>query len=85
MPHDCYIKGDLISGPVSRNYSFQAFDVANGTMTSPENILKTPIEEIALDYSKIKDGFTHTAYWKSAEVPSDNEHLAVLRKAVELY
>ena len=85
MPHGCYIKGDLISGPVSLNYSFEAFDVANGTMTPPCDMSKTPIEEIALDYSKIKDGFTHTAYWKSAEVPSDNEHLAVLRKAVGLY
>ncbi|HEY0923861.1 hypothetical protein [Rheinheimera pacifica] len=83
MPHTCFLKGDLISGPVSNNFSYQHFDNEKGEMTPPSDLTKSPIHEIALDWSKIKNGFTHTDYW-IASSPESN-HLIKLREAIALY
>ena len=83
MPHENFIKGDLISGPVSRNFSYSSFDNNTGKMMPPQQIDNTPIHEIALNYLTVKDGFTHTAYWENAG--ENGKHLDVLRQALALY
>ena len=83
MPHENFIKGDLISGPVSRNFSYSSFDNNTGKMMPPQQIEHTPIHEIALNYLTVKDGFTHTAYWENAG--NNGKHLEVLRQALALY
>lgn len=83
MPHEHFIKGDLISGPVSRNFSYASFDNKACTMLPPKHIDKTPIQEIALNYRDVRDGFTHTAYWAHSD--KSDRHLEILRKSVALY
>lgn len=86
MPHEHFYKGDFISGSVSKNFSYTAFNNEAGTIASPTNINKTTIEEISLDYKAVKKGFTHTEYWKQSELfNAKNEHLTMLRKALNLY
>lgn len=83
MPHKCIIKGDLISGPVSHNFSYCNFNNATGYMSPPKDISHSVIQEIPLDFSLIKNGFTHTEYWKSS--PISHIHIEKLRCAVGLY
>ncbi|WP_269518224.1 hypothetical protein [Alteromonas sp. BMJM2] len=87
MPHECFYKGDFISGPVGRNFSYIHFDNDLGVMTAPTDISRTPIEEIELDYKNVKNGFTHTSYWTGSleNTQQKNENLAALRKALGLY
>lgn len=82
-PHKNFVKGDLISGLVSRNFSYKSFDNNNGKMAPPEDLTKSPIEEIELDWTKIKDGFTHTEYWSPSTL--GDIHLVKLRRAIALY
>ena len=83
MPHKSFIKGDLISGNVSLNFSYNNINIESLKVTAPQNPNYTPIKEIELDYKEVKDGFTHTEYWKSSEI--GDEHLKVLRKTLDLY
>ncbi|MEP1385546.1 MAG: hypothetical protein ABJK64_17325 [Paraglaciecola sp.] len=83
MPHKNFLKGDLISGPVSKNFSYVNIEVDTLSMPPPSNLTLTPIKELELDYKKVKNGFTHTEYWQSSEI--SDEHLAELRKALALF
>ncbi|BCO20029.1 hypothetical protein KUC3_28860 [Alteromonas sp. KC3] len=87
MPHENFYKGDFISGPVSRNFSYIHIDNNSALMTPPRDICRTPIEEIKLDYREIKNGFTHTSYWTETVISSTskNINLIALRKALGLY
>lgn len=83
MPHQCFVKGDLISGPVSRNFSYQQLDLAKLIIEPPANLFRTPIQEIKLDYQQVKNGFTHSDYWQESDIA--NFHIDELRKALSLY
>ena len=83
MPHRYFIKGDFISGPVSRNFSYQKLDLAKLKIEPPANLFKSPIKEISLDYQQVKSGFTHSDYWTESDI--SNLHIDELRKALSLY
>lgn len=83
MDNEYFIKGDLISGTVSKNFSYTNVEVDSLSMTPPSNLTCTPIKEIELDYTKVKNGFTHTEYWQSSDI--SDEHLVELRKALDLF
>ncbi len=83
MPHKTFIKGDIISGNVSTNFSYDNVNAGNSTITAPQCNSCTPIKEVELDYKEVKDGFTHTEYWKSSEISDD--HLEKVREALNLY
>ncbi|WP_133468853.1 hypothetical protein [Paraglaciecola marina] len=83
MPHKNFLKGDLISGPVGKNFSYVDIEVDTLSMTPPSNLTSTPIKELELDYKKVKNSFTHTKYWQSSEI--SDEHLVELRKALALF
>lgn len=83
MPHQNFIKGDIISGNVSTNFSYDNVNMDNSTITTVQNASHTPIKEIELDYKEVKNGFTHTEYWKSSDI--EDHHLKALREALNLY
>ncbi|WP_281556361.1 hypothetical protein [Thalassomonas sp. RHCl1] len=83
MTYECLIKGDLISGPVSSNFSYSELNIDKSTLSPPKNNEHTPIKEIKISYEYVKDGFTHTEYWKSTI--ADDKHLKALRSALQLY
>ncbi|WP_143484351.1 hypothetical protein [Pseudoalteromonas piscicida] len=83
MPHYYMIYGDFISGPVSKNFSYQHTDLTNLIIDPPQNLFKSPIKEVCLDYTQVKNGFTHSEYWQHSEI--SNFHLIELRKALRLY
>jgi hypothetical protein len=85
MQHRRFYKGDIISGPVSRLFSYQ-----NATnpedIQAPTDIGNTPIQEIELPWRDIYNGFCHTRYWeKSSTKPGVPSHLQQLRKALSIY
>jgi hypothetical protein len=82
-PHQFFVKGDIISGVVNQNFSYKSFDNEQGKMLPPDDLTQSPIEEISLDWKKIKDGFTHTDYWNSSAL--GDFHLLELRRAIALY
>ena len=57
--------GDIISGPVSRNFSYIKREKDH--LIPVEDDCKTPILEIKLSADEMGGGFTHTKYWKSIE------------------
>lgn len=88
--------GDIISGPVSRNFSYVKRE--KDRLIPVKDDCKTPILEIKLSAEEMGGGFTHTKYWKSSETkgsvnsenPEDNKnsggtHLERLRESMGLY
>jgi hypothetical protein len=85
MQHSMFYKGDIISGPVSRFFSYQ--NTTNPEdIQAPTDIGNTPIQEIELPWKDIYNGFCHTLYWeKSSTKPGVSSHLQQLRKALSIY
>ena len=70
------IFGDIISGPVSPQFSYLP-DWKKKTNQQK----MTPIKEIELKW-RLSDGFTHTKYWQVDT--TRNQHLVALRKELNL-
>jgi len=68
--------GDIISGPVSPQFSYQHDDKQKSK--SPQI---SPIKEIELKW-RLLDGFTHTKYWQV--LAKHEQHLINLRKELNL-
>ncbi len=84
MGHDKFIKGDFISGPVSKNFSYSDLNLSSCRIDPPMDLHNSCIKEIKLTYTDIKDGFTHTKYWQPSE-NNNQDHLNTLRDALALY
>ncbi|MEQ9879259.1 hypothetical protein ABRP92_14835 [Pectobacterium aroidearum] len=82
ISHSCIYKGDIISGPVSKNFSYK-YSVNQNEINEPDDIYQTPIKEIKLKWSEIHHGFCHTRYWSSEKTSAIQ--IQKLRELLSLY
>lgn len=85
MQHRWFYKGDIISGPVSRFFSYKTGEQPL-ELQAPDSNGSTPIVEIDLPWATIRNGFCHTLYWQPSRVKPDlSPHLQHLRNALSIY
>jgi hypothetical protein len=85
MGHSCFYKGDIISGPVSRFFSYHSATNPED-IQAPADIGNTPIQEIELPWKDIYNGFCHNLYWEKSRVePAVSSHLQQLRDTLSIY